>query len=326
MGLTGFYQLLKKQGCYVPTSVTVQDLENKTIAIDGDFIMYKALHGHTSGDRVGALEIADRVTTWLDLATIAGIKPIFITTGGPSPLEKQTHCGMVRKRKRDRSQQVIDELETKLQTEVDIGVELHLRDKIGRLRNSIRRISAEISDQIVDILVSRGFVCHRAKSEADFMLVMMSEDGQCDYVATEDADILVSGATHVIRGFTRMLVDANVPGSIFCRDDVMSCLGLSSSELLQLGTLLSCDYQPSIGNVGPVTALRMIQKHKTVATFLRSDSFAIDTQAIQNKKRKFTLPLGMSIDSYSEASERSVNIFQSRPDKGVVSGHVVTHK
>jgi flap endonuclease-1 len=328
MGLTGFYQLLKKQGCYVPRLVALEELQSKTVAIDGDFIMYQALHGHTSGDGISALDIADRVTIWLNLATVAGIKPIFVTTGGPPPPEKQTHCSLVRKRKRDRSQQVINTLETTLLTETDLGEEMYMRDKICRLRNSIRRISTEMSVQIVEILVGRGFICRSAKSEADFMLVMLSEEGQCDFVATEDADILVSGATHVIRGFIRMLVDVHARGAVFCRTDVMACLGLCSQELLELGTLLSCDYQPSICNVGPVTALRMIQKHKTVDAFLRAGVF--ETNELHKhppltKKRKYTLPPGMSIDSYSNASKRSVDIFQSRPDRVLVHTPTAAH-
>jgi flap endonuclease-1 len=315
MGLTGFYPLLQKQGSYVPYQVSLEELRDKTVALDGDFFLYKALHGYTTGEQVGPHELADRVSKWLELATSAGIRPVFITTGGPPPIEKQAHCGQVRKRKRERSQEVIEELESKLLTESDLGEELHMRNKICRLRNSIRRISTDISRQIVEILVRRGFECRSARSEADFMLVMMSEDQQCDYVATDDADILVSGATHVIRGFVRMLVASDTRGSVFCRQDVMACLGLSSQELLQLGTLLSCDYQPAIHNVGPVTALRMIQQHRTVDAFLRSAAFETQTTSRPNKKRKYTLPSGMSVEAYSNASNRSVGIFQSRPDK-----------
>jgi 5'-3' exonuclease len=210
-----------------------------------------------------------------------------------------------------------------LTSDADIGTELHLRDKICRLRNSIRRISSDMATQVVTILIDRGFVCRQAKSEADFLLVMMSEDGQCDFVATDDADMIVSGATHVLRGFIRMLVDPTSNGYVFCRQDVLTCLGLSSQELLQLGTLLSCDYQPPIHNVGPVTALRMIQEHKTVDAFLRSQSFNVETKSktrTQNttqscKKRKYTLPHDMSVESYVTASIRSVDIFRSRPDK-----------
>jgi flap endonuclease-1 len=316
MGLTGFYQLLQKRGGYVPSNLSLSDLKGKTVALDGDFVLYKALHGHTNGERVEPMELAEQVAKWLVLAVNNGIKPIFVTTGGPPPIEKQTHCSVVRKRKRDRTQQTIDKLENQLKIDTDdIGTELHLRDKICRLRNSIRRISSEMTAQVVTILSGRGFVCRQAKSEADFLLVMMSEDGQCDFVATDDADIIVSGATHVLRGFIRMLVNTTLTGAVFCRQDVLACLGLSSPELLQLGTLLACDYQPPILNVGPVTALRMIQEHKTVDAFLHSESFLVETSKQTHKKRKYTLPRDMSVESYVTASRRSVSIFRSRPDK-----------
>ena len=321
MGLSGFYQLLKKQGCYTPSEICLEDLRGKTIAIDGDFVMYIALHGHTKGITVTAVDIAKPISKWLDLAQCAGIHTIFVTTGGPPPVEKQTHCSVLRKRKRDRQQERIDELEQSLVSLVDdIGEAVCVRDKICRMQNNIRCISGTMSQSVVDILLAEGKNCVQAKSEADFMLVMLSEEHKCDYVATDDADIIVAGAEHVLRGFVRMLTDSKAIGKVYCRSDIMACLKLSSESLLQLGTLLSCDYQPPITNVGPVTAFRMIQQYGTVDKFLLSDVF--DTQT-KSKKRKYTLPTGMSRDTYITSSSRSVDIFRSRPDREISSDTVV---
>lgn len=315
MGLSGFYQLLKKQGCYTPSEICLEDLRGKTVAIDGDFVMYLALHGHTKGTTVTAMEIARHISKWMDLAKRAGIHAIFVTTGGPPPIEKQTHCSVLRKRKRDRQQERIDELEQSLSALVDdIGEEVCVRDKICRMQNSIRCISGTMSKDVVDILLAEGWNCVQAKSEADFMLVMLSEEQKCDYVATEDADIIVAGAEYVLRGFIRLLTDSTAVGTVFCRSDVMACLQLTSDALLQLGALLSCDYQPPITNVGPVTAFRMIQQYGSVDKFLQSDVFDAQTKS---KKRKYTLPVGMSRDTYITTSSRSVDIFRSRPDREI---------
>jgi 5'-3' exonuclease len=315
MGLSGFYQLLKKQGCYTPSEVCLEDLRGKTVAIDGDFVMYVALHGHTKGATVTAEEIAKPISKWLDLAKRAGIHAIFVTTGGPPPVEKQAHCSVLRKRKRDRQQERIDELEQSLASLVDdIGEEVCVRDKICRMQNSIRCISGTLSQSVVDILLADGRNCVQAKSEADFMLVLLSEEHKCDYVATDDADIIVAGAEQVLRGFIRMLTDPQAVGKVFCRSDIMTCLQLTSDALLQLGALLSCDYQPPITNVGPVTAFRMIQKYGSVDKFLQSDVFNAQTKS---KKRKYTLPVGMSCDTYIATSSRSVDIFRSRPDREI---------
>ena len=310
MGLTGFYQLLKKQG-YVPSDVCLEKLRGTTIALDGDFVLYVALHGYTHGITVTAIELARHISKWLDLAKQAGIQTIFVTTGGPTPQEK-SFCNILRKRKRDRQKERIDELEMRLTSLVDdIGEEICLRDKICRLRDSNRCISSIMSKDVVEILLCQGFNCIRAKSEADFMLVMLSEQKRCDYVATDDADIIVSGAEHVLRGFIQMLTGSNAVGRVFCRSEIMVCLKLTSDSLLELGTLLSCDYQPAIKNVGPVTAFNMMKKYGSVDKFLQSDVFDEQTKS---KKRKYVLPVGVSRDTYITFSARSVDIFRSRPD------------
>jgi 5'-3' exonuclease len=315
MGLSGFYQLLKKQGCYVPREIQLSDLRGKTVAIDGDFVMYIALHGHTKGEAVNPVEIARHIGQWLVLARKADIETIFVTTGGPAPTEKQNHCSVIRKRKRHRQNERIEELKQQLPLD-DIGEELFIRDKICRLQSNVRCISTAVSRSVVDILVKEGWNCVFAKSEADFLLVQMSEEGTCDFVATDDADIIVAGAEHVLRGFIRLLTSSTAVGTVFCRTDIMACLRLTSDALLQLGALLSCDYQAPIKNVGAITAFRMIQKYGSVTQFIQSESFKEQTKS---KKRKYTLPDGMSTEAYSASSNRSVEIFRSRPDKVEIS-------
>jgi 5'-3' exonuclease len=281
------------------------------VAIDGDFVLYIALHGHTKGLLVTPAELAKHVSHWLLRAKQAEIQTIFVTTGGPPPVEKQNHCSVLRKRKRDRQQERIDELTEQAPLD-DLGDELHRRDRIVRLQDNIRTVSTEMSRLVVDLLRADGWDCRQARSEADFLLVQLSEEGLCDYVATDDADIIVSGATHILRGFIRLLTDPHALGKIFCRADILACLHLTSDALLQLGVLLSCDYQAPIKNVGPVTAYRVIQEFGSVSTFLRSTAFNVQTKS---KKRKYTLPDGMSVQAYQTKSSRSVDIFRSRPDR-----------
>jgi flap endonuclease-1 len=311
MGLSGFYQLVKTQGSYVPDHVKLEDLRGKTVAIDGDSVIYIALHGHTKGDAVHAAEIASHIGRWLELAKQSDIHTVFVTTGGPPPIEKQNHCSVLRKRKRDRQQERIEELTDQLPLD-DIGAEVCIRDKICRMQNRIRTVSSVMSKDVVNLLIADGWNCIQAKSEADFLLVLLSEERKCDFVATDDADIIVSGAEYVLRGFIRLLTDTQSIGRVFCRSDIMAGLNLTSDALVQLGVLLSCDYQAPITNVGPVTALRMIQKYGSIDKFLQSEAFNVQTKA---KKRKYTLPCGMSTETYSTSSARSVDIFRHRPDK-----------
>lgn len=311
MGLTGFYQLLKKNG-YTPNTVDKQDLRGKTVAIDGDFVLYKALHGYTHG-KVNPEEIASHVVKWLTTAETAGINTLFVTTGGKAPIEKQTHGHPIRKRKRKAQVVNIKALESRLiEDGLDIADELVLRDKICRLKDQIRRVDASTSKAVVAILKAAGFRCLSAVSEADFLLVTCAEEHVCDFVATEDSDIIVAGAENVLRGFVKLLTRNELAYS-FNRADILVRLKITSVQLMELGCLLSCDYQPKIGNLGPVGALKAIQTYGTIEQFIRSDAFNVVSS--KTKQRKFTLPPDMCSDAYLKCCQQSVEIFSSRPDK-----------
>lgn len=291
----------------MPTKVVSSDLVGKTVAIDGDLLLHQALYGHTSGTTVDAVGLANVVTRWLNRARSMKIHTLFVTTGGKSPIEKQTYCHQVRKRKREQQRECIHKLEKELDTldtDVKMGEYICARDRLVRMKSNMRFVDSKTAHQVSTILSERGFECLRAVSEADFLLVLLSEQGKCDYVATSDADILVSGAHALLRNFTRVLSGAE--GTVFEREGVMKSLGLDGDHesLLQLAILLRCDYQPPIENIGPRTALKIIQDFGTIDCFLKSPT----------KKRKFRLPCGMTSDEYIQCCHRTVQIFQSRPD------------
>jgi 5'-3' exonuclease len=312
MGLTGFYRLLEKQGHYTPDKVHLHDLKDKTIALDGDFFIYKAMHGSTTGTDFTPMDIGNRILTWLRVAETAGIHTIFVTTGGTVPVEKKNHCEVLRKRKRKQQEVRIQALEEQLLCPpVEVGEDLMLRDRLCRMRDGIRRVDRTLSTDVVKYIQSHGFDCRVAVSEADFLLVLLSEDGSCDYVATDDADIIVSGAHCVIRDLANVLMNVTKMARVFCRKDILTHLKLTSAEFVQLGVLLSCDYQPPLKNVGPVTALRMIREFGTVESFLASDTFQGMTK---QKKRKYNVPETMTMGEYVLSSQRSVEIMTSRPD------------
>ena len=311
MGLKGFYPLLKR--CkYVPDAVVLTDLVGKTIAMDGDYFLYKAMHGATSGTCFTASDLAECILRWLRMARKAGIMTTFVTTGGSPPIEKVRNCLTGRKRKRSRQQDQIKAIETTLTTTApacSLADELILRDRLCMIQDASRTIDPIMAANVVLLIQAAGFDCVESVSEADFMLTLLSEQGRCDYVATDDADILVSGAKRTIRGLTSLL-SAGVPARVFERDQVLVAMALTSPQLLELGCLLTCDYQPPIPKVGPVTALHMIRAHGTVKGFLESDAFTCPTK----KRRRYVLPASMTTEDYIRQCSRSVDIFKSRPD------------
>lgn len=306
MGLLGFYKLIKTKGGYNPKKEKLQSLKGKTVAIDGDMFIYKAMF-LTSESNVDPVQISDCITKWLTILKNEGIDVIFVVTGGPPPVEKLQHCCKKRKRIHDKTNEEITRLTNNLNNPlVDIETQLSLSEKIGKMTKNNRKINKTVSIQIVTLLEQHGIVCKIGSSEADFLLVEMSRNDKCDYVISDDADILLAGAKRTIRNLIPVLSGSFDEIDVYERDVIMKSIRLDNEQFLQLGSLLSCDYQPPIKNLGPVTALKMIQKHTSIRNFLVSSDFKRE-----NKKSRYSLPENVSTECYIKKCDRTVDIFKN---------------
>lgn len=109
MGLTGFYNLICNKGNYNPPMLSREDFKGKTIALDGDYLIYKAMFGSTKGCDIQVVTIANKIIEWLTTAKSSGIQTIFVTTGGLPPEEK-SHVLKKRKSIREMQKRKSEEL------------------------------------------------------------------------------------------------------------------------------------------------------------------------------------------------------------------------
>lgn len=324
MGLTGFYRLLKhKTVQYKPSVIRIADLKGSTVAIDGDALLYSVMYSSTTvysdSDTVCANELANGVIKILKIMINHHIQPLFVISGTLAIPEKGP-CTQKRKCARDKmlqkaniTQHSITTYEQKENITPSDYIEIaELKKQCRSLRLNARYISRSCAQQVLTIVqeVLGPNYCRCAKSEADFLLMLLSEKGDCAYVATDDADIIVAGAQTTLRGLVTLLHGGE--GYVYCRNKILTHCKLRSQQLIELGTLLSCDYQPSLHSVGPVTALRILQEHGSIETFLQSKEFT--TCSKSSKKRKYTTPNNMNIDAYLAMTKTTIQIFTHRPD------------
>lgn len=323
MGLKGFYPLLAKCG-YVPTDVQLTELSGRTIAVDADYWLYKCLHGYTSGRQDPVPTMVNVLQQWCQQAAAHGIRLILVFSGEESVPEKAA-CRSSRALARKKLEARAAQMQQEADATDDLGRELYLRDRIATLKDAARTVSTSMRQECQDRLQSHlttspMHTIRRAVSEADFLLMLLSEQGACELVATEDADILACGASSTLRNFTGLLNGHGVAQQ-YTRADVLRALQLGEREsIFQLAALLHCDYQCPISGVGPMTALRYIRKYGTVEAFLRSRLFTTRTK--KTNRPKFQLP-GGTIEDYIRQTRRTLDIFQSRPDE--VSTRSSTH-
>ena len=237
MGLTGFYQLLAKH--YTPQTCSREEFIGKTVAVDGDYICYSILHGSTQGETVDAQHIATLIIDrLLAPAKMFGIEIIFVVSG-PEVIPEKQHTTQKRKKVRETLLVKSHTLQKKRTRDGRTQMELLVQEvqdeiKSAKLKSSARHISRQTSQSIAQHLTARNYDCRTAVSEADFYLSYLSETNQCDFVATEDADILLSGAKQTVRKFMSVLTDGETPVNTFNRMDVLQAFKSHVTTILRI--------------------------------------------------------------------------------------------
>jgi flap endonuclease-1 len=133
--------------------------------------------------------------------------------------------------------------------------------------------STSINRQIVDdakvLLGYMGIPYIVAPSEGEAQAAHMVIKGAADYVGSQDYDSLLFGAPRVVRNIAitgkrkvpRKNIYMDVKPEVIELPDVLSTLGLSREELIDMAILVGTDYNPGIFKVGPKTALKLVKKH-----------------------------------------------------------------
>lgn len=303
MGLLGFYPLLKRCG-YAPSKHTGSHFISKVVAIDGDAMLYKILHAYTTGP-FNVAEMTNRTERFVGAMTDMNIRPIVVFSGGPPPPEKEACLSKRKEAREKRIQRALELKRTAEQESVSTEDSIIIHDKVRRLLDAARCISRSDILQVGENLTNMGVDVRMAPSEADFVLTSLSKNKECDYVACDDGDILVSGASHIVRGFAACVLHGQ-KADVYARADILCSTKLTSAQLVQLGLLLRCDYLSPIQGLGAIGALRVIQSHGSIEAFLQSRDFESTTRT--TKKRKYTLPTGMDTISYTRQCRRTVCI------------------
>jgi 5'-3' exonuclease len=329
MGLKGFYKLVKRTG-YVPSPCT--DFTDKVMAVDGKAMAYSLGYSVDVGADV-ATSVSERIGKFMDVLVndMGAQDVIFVVDGNSVPKEKLPTLlkrSNDRKRLRERTEEMHEivkkqkeaadikkdeDIEQKPNdtTEADADQVLVIPEptfeevKLDKLKRAERGVTSADMRRIVEMLVTQGRTTFVCREEADFGLSWLSMHGHIDYVVADDADLLVSGCKNLVRGLYRYVMavhyknDDVVMAQLYEAKGIREAMKLTADEMLQLACLLNCDYMSGIGKVGPVTALKGIQEHKSVKAFVESWT--------DKEKQKYKLPCADS-DTYCQQVMTTCNL------------------
>lgn len=257
-------------------TIELKDLSNKVITIDGYNMLYQFLssirtkdgtplkdsNGNITAHLTGILY---RLTKLLEL----GIKPIFIFDGKPPDLKIDT----IIKRNEVRENATVKWKKTlhKMQSK-DLSEEekQNLLKEAQKNARATSRLTPEMVKESKQLLKLLGIPIVQAPSEGEAQAAYMVKKGVVDYAGSQDYDLLVFGATNIVRNLTvtgkRKLPGKNtfvsVKPELIDLKKNLKLLEIDQSKLIDMAIFIGTDYHPGIYKIGPKKALKLV-KDKT---------------------------------------------------------------
>ena len=272
---------LLKEKC--PKSIKSVPLSNYTgqlFALDASMAMYQFLIStqtiKTAGFSIAELRDEEGNLTGHLLGLLNrtlmlmehGIRPVWVFDGKPPEAKMNT----LRGRK---------EIKENAEKEKDEAKDQGDMEKALKFANQTIRIDQKMTDDAKKLISLLGIPVIEAPSEAEATCSILAKDKKVFAAATEDMDTLCFGCPILIRelsGKEENIIEIKL-------DEVLSGLGLTMDEFVDLCILCGCDYCERIEGIGCIKAYQLIKEYKTIEKVIEyTEKYNLD----DSHKKKLT--------------------------------------
>ncbi|NHJ47135.1 MAG: flap endonuclease-1 [Asgard group archaeon] len=297
MGVTKLGDLFQNR-----QEVTFEYFEGKSVAFDGNNILYQFLtrirqadgslltdeEGNITSHLSGLLYRMSRIIT-------SGISAVFIFDGKP-PEEK--------------TKELLKRKQLKKQAEIAYAEALQKGDE--ELARSYAQRTARLTSPIIEdskkLLSILGVPFIQAPMEGEGQAAAMAHKGDVWASCSQDYDSLLFGTPRLVRNLTvsgkrklpRKNVYVEVKPELIMLNESLKAVELTREELIEIAILLGTDFNPDgigISGIGPKTAYKLIQEHKTIEKILELPKMAeADRELDLDKIRNLFLKPAISTD------------------------------
>ncbi|KAI5689432.1 XPG Nterminal domain [Leishmania braziliensis] len=165
----------------------------------------------------------------------------------------------------------------------------------GAVRMSRAVVPFELLN-VVELLDCCGVPYVLSPAEADAQCAFLARRGLVDAVFTEDSDVLVHGATTVLRGFFSQSKHV-----VAYEQTHLSACGITKTVLVALASLLGCDYAEGISGIGLVGALKALVVAWTAAE--NAEDGAASSSAVLHVLRRWAQLVQRPPHSWQEVDD-----------------------
>lgn len=282
MGIHNLSKLLVEACPNAMREFDIRSLFGRRIALDASMCLYQFLiairqDGQTlenaKGETTSHLNgMFYRTLRMLD----HGIKPVYVFDGKPPVLKSEE----LNKRAQRRDEAEMGRKEAEIEGD---------REAVDKFAKRLVKVTGEHVDDCKRLLTLMGVPFVDAPCEAEAQCAVMVRKGLVFAVGTEDMDALTFGAEVLLRNLT-VSEAKKAPVRQYTLSTVLSELGISQEQFIDLCILLGCDYCQSIKGIGPKTAYKLIKEHKSIEKIMELGKYSAPSEEwVYREARNFFL-------------------------------------
>lgn len=256
--------------------VSIGDLSGRSVAIDAFNTLYQFLSSIRQPDGTPLMDRDGRVTSHLSGMLYrtsslleAGIRPAYVFDGEPPELKRKTIEARRAVREAAEAEWV------KAKAEGDTKRALSMASRSSRLGRDM----VEESKALLDAL---GVPWLAAPGEGEAQMARMVSEGRVWAGASQDFDSLLFGTTTLVRNLTlagkRRLPSGKtqeVVPEIVSLGEVLSALGLTRAQLVDVAVLVGTDFNDGVRGIGPKRALAAIRRTGSLEALASEGKIAV---------------------------------------------------
>lgn len=297
----------------------MKNLFSRKVAIDASMCLYQFLIAVRQQDGAQLTSTDGETTSHLmgmfyrTLRMVDNqVKPVYVFDGKPPVLKG----GELEKRlaRREEAEKQIENLK-----------ETGTVEEISKYERRTVRVTREQNEEAKKLLKLMGIPYVEAPCEAEAQCAELAKAGKVYAAASEDMDTLCYRTPFLLRHLTFSEVRKE-PILEVNTETVLQGLGFTLEQFVDLCIMLGCDYCESIRGAGPVTAMKLIQEHKSIEAIIEW----IETQG---ETCKYKVPENWP---YKEARElflhpdvtpaQEISLKWSSPDEEALIQYMVKEK
>ncbi len=242
--------------------IELKNLFNKALAIDAFNALYQFITTIRQPDGTPLKDRQGRITSHLSgllyrTANLVeqGIKPVYVFDGKPPELKKK-------------------EIEERIKRKEEAAkeYEMALKMKNWEVAKTKAAMASKLTSEMVEdskrLLSALGIPWVQAPSEGEAQAAYMAAKGDVYASASQDYDSLLFGTPRLVRNVTvtgkRKLpgkkVYVEVKPELIVLEEVLSALGITREQLVDIAILMGTDFNEGVAGVGPKRAYELVKK------------------------------------------------------------------